>query len=151
MDPTTDTTQCCYCCYPRLINKKNLKLRFTSPTESLRGSHLLLLLSPTERVTVFCLSHLASRLPHRRSPHRRTPTTKQVFFSNALCSVSLPPLLCFDLFFRLLLLSIFESFLLVFFTWWTCNLKDLSVIFSFLSPLFSVPSIQSHRSVFYFA
>ena len=97
----------------RVSLTKNLKLSFTSPTKS-PWKPSSSFTSPTKRVTKFCLLPLASRLPHRHTP---TTTTKQVFFSNALCSVSLSPPLYFDLFFRLLLLSIFERFFLVFFTW----------------------------------
>ena len=72
MGPTTGTTQCCVCCYPRFINEK--------PTSSTSSSLLL----QTERVTVFYLSPLASHLPHWR-----TPTSKQVFsltlFAPSLC------------------------------------------------------------------
>ena len=82
MGPTTDTTQCCVYCYPRLVNENptsstSSQFCFTSPTSSS-------LLLQTERVTVFCLSPLASCLPPRHMP-----TSKQVFslmlFAPSLC------------------------------------------------------------------
>ena len=91
----------------RVSLTKNLKLSFTSPTKS-PWKPSSSSTSPTKRVTMFCLSPPTSTHAHNHN---------KVFFSNALCSVSLSPPLYFDLFFRLLLLSIFERFFLVFFTW----------------------------------
>ena len=116
--PTTDITQCCVCCYPRLNNEKptssaSSQFCFTSPTSSS-------LLLQTERVNVFCLSP-----PTLTQPTSTHADNNAGIFSNALHSVTLSPLLCFDLFFSSLAFVNFWDIVFGFFTWWTGNLKDL--------------------------